>query len=373
MSYSTVTGHRSMALDAVRNAAYGRALAQVITPDSVVLDVGAGTGIHGLMAARLGARRVYLVEPEDVIAVAEENVRANGLEGRVFCVQGRIEDVILPEQVDVIVSVLTGNFLLAEDLLPALFHARDAMLKPGGTLIPSVARMEAVPISASALHLADVASWSEPQEGVTLSPGRAYAANTVFYRTDTLRSATWLAEPAVLHTVDLAKDSYQAVSAAAEFEVSESGTCHGFAGWFAIKLGDEWLSTSTRSAVVHWKSAYLPLDPPIELVRGQRLGLTLRRTAGGDWMWTAVTASTEQSHSTMLSVPMTARTIGQASAAYSPKLNTDGRAMQFVLSHCDGKATVNAIGEQLHRAEPGRFEDLAAAVRFVQRVIRQYA
>ena len=102
-----MSSHRRMALDAVRNDAYARALGQVIRPDTVVLDLGAGLGIHGLMAAKLGARRVYLVEQEDVIAIADENVRANGLQDVVQCIHGRIENVELPEPVDVIVSVLT--------------------------------------------------------------------------------------------------------------------------------------------------------------------------------------------------------------------------------------------------------------------------
>ena len=71
-----------------------------IRADSRVLDLGAGTGVHGLMAARLGAKRVYLVEPENIISVAEEIVRSNGLEHVVRCLQGRIEEVQLPEPVD---------------------------------------------------------------------------------------------------------------------------------------------------------------------------------------------------------------------------------------------------------------------------------
>ena len=109
MSYASVAGHRRMALDTIRNDAYARALADVITPDSVVLDLGAGTGVHGLVAARLGARRVYLVEPEDVIALADELAAANGLAERVTTVQGRIEDVDLPERADVEVAVTASG------------------------------------------------------------------------------------------------------------------------------------------------------------------------------------------------------------------------------------------------------------------------
>jgi len=94
MSYASVSGHRSMALDARRNQLYREALQQAIRPDSVVLDLGAGTGIHGLMAAKLGAKRVYLVESEDIVAVAEEIARANGLQDTVRCLQGRIENAL---------------------------------------------------------------------------------------------------------------------------------------------------------------------------------------------------------------------------------------------------------------------------------------
>lgn len=136
-----------MLFDQIRNDAYFKALQAVMTPDSVVLDLGAGLGIHGLLAAKLGAKKVYLVEPQDVIGVAKQFAQANGFADRVECIQGRIEEISLPEQVDLIVSVFTGNFLLEEDLLPSLFYARDTYLKPGGFMIPNAAVMEAVPVS----------------------------------------------------------------------------------------------------------------------------------------------------------------------------------------------------------------------------------
>lgn len=55
MSYGQVCDHRSMVFDQRRNAAYARAIAAHVRPDSVVLDLGAGLGLHGLLAARAGA------------------------------------------------------------------------------------------------------------------------------------------------------------------------------------------------------------------------------------------------------------------------------------------------------------------------------
>ena len=63
MSYEIPVEQRSMVLDDYRNGFYRRALAQVITEDSIVLDLGSGLGILGFIAASLGAAKVFLVEP----------------------------------------------------------------------------------------------------------------------------------------------------------------------------------------------------------------------------------------------------------------------------------------------------------------------
>ncbi len=57
MTYNTIQGHQGMFFDQIRNDAYFKALQAVITPETVVLDLGAGLGIHGLLAAKLGAKK----------------------------------------------------------------------------------------------------------------------------------------------------------------------------------------------------------------------------------------------------------------------------------------------------------------------------
>ncbi len=373
MSYGSVSGQRTMALDAVRNEAYSAALKQAVGPDSVVMDLGSGTGIHGLFAARLGARRVYLVEPEDILAVAEEIVRANGLQDTVRCLHGRLEDLPLPEPVDVIVSVLTGNFLLTEDLLETLFYARARALKPGGLLIPSAATMEAVPVSAPAVHAAEIAAWSVHQHGIDLSPARVYAANTIFYRVDGLRNLAYLAEPLTLATLDFYRDDYRAVQAEVTYEITESGICHGWVGWFSMKLGERWLSTSPRAEALHWSPAFLPLDPPVAFEKGEQVSFVLSRAPFGDWTWKMRSGSTTQRHSTLLSAPMKAATLKRASLEYVPSLNPEGHALAHVLSQCNGSTTMEAIAGTLRDRYPERFHSPAEALRFVQGIVKRHA
>lgn len=372
MAYESVATHRGMALDAVRNDAYARALEAVVTTDSVVLDLGAGTGVLGLMAARLGAKRVYLVEPSDVIAVAEEIARANGVQDRVRCLHGRLEDVAVPEQVDVIVSVMTGNFLLAEDLLPVLFDARDRHLKPGGHLIPGRAEMQAVLVSAPDVHAMHVEGWSTPQQGVDLGICRAYAANTILYGPAGIRDAVFLAEPATLLSLDLYRAGYEPLHAQVTFEVTQSGVCHGLAGWFRIHLGDSWLSTSPRAPRVHWSSAFLPLDPPQPVEAGQQVTLALDRLPRGEWSWRLSAGGESRRHSTLLSSPITAGTLQRASTQYIPMPTSELTATAFVLSCVDGTRNVTAIAERVQGQFPERYRRKQDALDFVQRVVGRY-
>ena len=371
MSYSSVSGHRSMALDRVRNDAYAAALARVVTPSSVVLDLGAGLGIHGLIAARLGAKRVYLVEPEDVVSVADEAVRANHLQDVVQCLHGRLEDIQIPEQVDVIVSVFTGNLLLSEDLLPFLFRARDTFLKPGGALIPDRATIEIAPVTAPRLHAREVAGWSDDQHGVTLEPARHYAANDVHFRWER-PDVAYLAEPRAVHAVDFLSDGYTALHAETEFRIETAELCHGFAGWFTMRLGDRWVSTAPTAEPMHWSAGYLPIDPPIALSVGDTVGLRLDRAPHGDWTWRVSWPGGTQRHSTMLAAPMKAATLKKAAMDYMPVPNVDGTVAQYVLACSNGSTSVRDIASGVRERWPSKFRTPEEASRFVQVIVKQY-
>jgi len=373
VSYLLVQGKQSMTLDARRNQAYAQALKRVITPESVVLDLGAGLGIHGLLAAQLGAKRVYLVEPEDIIAVADEIAQANGYSDRVRCLQGKIEQVNLPEPVDVIVSVFTGNFLLEEDLLPSLFYARDKYLKPGGVLIPQGAVMEAVPVYVPELYQKEIACWSEPHMGIDHSAVRTYASQAIYYHKKELAKAQYLATPANLLALDFYHSNSTHCQTEVKYKITQSGLCHGWAGWFKMQLGETWLSTAPHEPPLHWSAAYLPLDPPLELTASEEVTFQLQRPPFGDWSWRVQTEITQQQHSTFFSVPMTLKTIKKASLDYQPQLTNKGKAALYVLSHSDGALSVQQLSSQIREDYPDLFPDLQRALKFVQGLITSYS
>jgi SAM-dependent methyltransferase len=368
MSYLYIPGQQRMALDDRRNEAYAQALAQVITPESVVLDLGSGLGILGLMAAQLGAKRVYLVEPENIIAVTQEIVRVNGLSDRVRCLHGEIEKVEIPEKVDVITSVFTGNFLLTEDLLPSLFYARDKYLKPGGVLIPNAAFMEAVPVSVPKLYADDIEVWSTPYRNLDHSPARTYASQSLFYYREALSESQYLAEPANLKAMDFYSSTGIDCKTEVNYTVRESGLCHGWAGWFQMQLGDRWLSTAPHEPLLHWSWVFLPLDPPISLTAGETVTFQLQRPPKGDWTWKVKSASTQQRHSSFFSMPMTAKSLHKIAATYKPQISPKGKVIHYILSNFDGSQSIHSLSEQVVDQFPDQFPNFEQAFCFVQGV-----
>jgi len=357
MSYSDVLGHRDMAFDPVRNAAYMAALERWVTPDSVVLDLGCGLGSHGLYAARLGARKVYLVDPEVVVHVAEEVARANGFGDRVQAFRGTIEEIQLPEQVDLIISVFTGNILYSEDLLPSLYLARDRWLRPGGRLIPDFAELLAAPVSASAHWRREVATWSDPRHGIDYAGLRRFAPNAMIsVRCDVNDgdAPQPLANPIVLERADFHRATGTDLDARFEATISCDGACHGLLTWIRFRCDETWLETGP-AATMHWTPQLLPVDPPIEVAASDRLvGRLLRRTYG-EWTWTLRVGSEERRHSTFLGQPLRAKELAAAAVDATLPLNDQGRVAFDVLQGFATGQSNGEIAERLCRDHADRF------------------
>lgn len=358
-----------MIFDDTRNAAYTRALKRVITPDSVIMDLGAGLGIHGLVAAKLGARRVYLVEPANIGMLSEKIAKANGLEERVTCVSDRVQELELPEKVDVIVSVFTGNFLLTEDLLPSLFLARDRFLAPGGTLLPDRARMEAVAVSAPEYHAKHIAGWAERSQGIDFTPVRELAGNDLYYDDSDAHDVTFLSRPARLLEMDFSSAHEAACRSRVRVRIRASGTCHGWLGWFRMRLSGRWLSTSPEAGPTHWSQVFLPLDPPMAVKQGAVMCFELVRPEFSDWTWTVETGGQRQRHSTFLSEPLSQAVVARKAKGFRGRLSERGRAAKMVLASLDGKRTSSQIADRLTGEYPGIFSDQSEARRFVQGLI----
>jgi protein arginine N-methyltransferase 1 len=69
----------------------------------VVLDIGCGTGILSMFAAKAGASRVFGIDCSDIVNQAQEIVRQNNLEDIVSIIKGKVEEVELPEGIEKVI------------------------------------------------------------------------------------------------------------------------------------------------------------------------------------------------------------------------------------------------------------------------------
>jgi predicted nicotinamide N-methyase len=98
-----------------------------------ILELGAGTGLPGIVAASLGARVVQTDRQQLVLHVCRLNAERNG----VTTIEHRLADWTAweaPERYDVI---LGSDILYAEALHPHLRHIFETNLAPNGTVLLS--------------------------------------------------------------------------------------------------------------------------------------------------------------------------------------------------------------------------------------------
>jgi type II protein arginine methyltransferase len=136
--------HFAIVRDKARNAPYRAAIERAVGPETRVLDIGTGTGLLSMMAARAGAGEVITCEMNPAVAdAAAEIVALNGYSDRIRLIAKRSTDldpdVDMGGAADLLVSEIVSNDLLREGVLSVVEDAVGRLLKPGGRMIPESA------------------------------------------------------------------------------------------------------------------------------------------------------------------------------------------------------------------------------------------
>ena len=135
-----------MLADGVRNKLLYEAIAKNVTPTTSFLDIGAGTGVWAILAAKLGAKRVVAVEIEEcLIPIIYKHAQENGVADKIKIIQGNSNDVKIRGKFDVIVSELFGSDAFGEETVKSFIDLKNRFLAPNGILIPHKLAIRAVP------------------------------------------------------------------------------------------------------------------------------------------------------------------------------------------------------------------------------------
>jgi hypothetical protein len=284
-SFDSPSPHAAMLEDRVRTSAFLAAIAEVVGPEDVVVDIGTGTSVLAVAAARAGARHVYAIEATPLAHEAREVVRANGLDDRVTIVEGWSTRVSLPERASVAVSEILGSDALEERVLPVLADARRRLLTPDARMIPSAVRIFGLPVSVPGDHLdsltftgSNTARWTS-WYGLELGPLAGYSSRRRQRYTALIEDARgWPAtsEPVLLADLDLSVLETPRVDVTVAAVASGSATVNGVVGFFEAQLSPGVvLSTSPafEPAPSSWGVPVWLLPEPVELRRGEEFSL----------------------------------------------------------------------------------------------------
>lgn len=278
-TYGELHVHRWMLGDSVRNEAYRRAIDHVVKPGQVVLDMGAGTGILSIFAAAAGARKVYAVERTGVAAVARLMAERNGFADRIEVIEADLEEVDLPEKVDVLVSEWMGGFGVDENMLAPLVMARDRWLAPGGMIIPGRVTAMVAPASIPDFDEA-VAYWRSRPHGLDMSVIASMTTSETFHTQTPLTLDHLVAAPRAMwthdpHTCSL-EEADQPFTAKLSFEATRAGIISGFVTWFTADMRNgETLTNAVGAPDTHWGRSLFPLERPVEVAAGTPIHLEL--------------------------------------------------------------------------------------------------
>ncbi len=365
--------HREYLSDAARMAAYTAAIAEVVRAGDVVLDLGAGTGILGLLACRAGAHRVYAVDAGSMIEVAREVCCANGYEDRVTFVKKLSLDAELPERVDVIIADQIGRFGFDAGILEYFADARSRFLKPEGQLIPKRVRMWVAPVEAAALQN-QVEFWLSQPAGFDFAPVRRYAANTGYpcrYAADQLLSA-----PQLGTALDLAVATDASFDFSASCRIVRAGILHGIGGWFDADLSDgvQMSNSPLSSQAINRRTLFFPVDRPVAVAAGDTVDVRMC-VAPTDTLVTwkvAVRGKAAFTHSTWKGMLLSREKLAKTQPNYVPRLTRRGIARASVLGLCDGRTPLASIEEQMLHRYPDLFQSRQQAAVFVTEVVSAY-
>jgi type I protein arginine methyltransferase len=275
-------GYRQMAADEVRMAAYAAALRRAVRPGCTVLDIGAGTGVMSILAARFGADRVFAVDPDRSLRVARQNAEANGCSDRIRFFEASSLGLELPAPADVIVSDLRGVLPLHGRHLTVIADARARLLAAGGVMIPRRDTMWGAVVEAPELYERYAAL---TVEGVTLDAGRRVTSH--LWTRAHLSSDTLLTGAARWAEVDYRTVVDPDVRGTLRWTATRDARAHGFCLWFDAELmeGIGFSGAPGRPALVYGHG-FFPFPDPVPLQEGDRVEIDLRADlAGSEYVW----------------------------------------------------------------------------------------
>ena len=288
LSQDVMQLHIDMLNDRTRTSSFIKAINEVVRPDDIVLDIGTGTGVLAVAAARAGARHVYAIEAGQIGKLARALIESNGLSDRITLIRGWSTQIDLPEPASVLISEVIGHEPLAEDVLDTTADAVRRLLKVDARLVPRRLKIFCLPVIIPRAEIKKLVftpkalqDWQD-WYGIDFDALREANRDTLFrflinpYR---LRSWKTLSQPILLEDIDFRACDIPQIETTGRTKATTGGQLNGLIFYFELTLSPG-VTLSTHPSLVkkdhHWSSPVWVLTDPLLLQRGTPFSVTYK-------------------------------------------------------------------------------------------------
>ncbi|CAF1432650.1 unnamed protein product [Adineta ricciae] len=305
-SYDQFEIHELMLRDRPRVSAYYDAMMnnKHLFESKVVLDVGSGTGILSMFAAKAGAKFVYAVDAcPKICQLAEKLIQCNGLQDRVKVLNKRVEEIEKFEHnIDIIISEWMGFYLFHESMLESVIYARDHFLQklssnedntpePAESIMmfPSHAYLYCAPFVDQHIRIESNTMWND-YFGLNMSSLVSHIKNSDLSECviDTIEPSQLVHDAQLIQSIDLRTvriDDLRSMRSFCEFEIDNTCIISGFCFWFdcyfsstdnSSILRSVRLTTSPHASKTHWKQTLVFLPEDIYPLKGDIVPVNIK-------------------------------------------------------------------------------------------------
>lgn len=262
--------HFEMLNDERRNEAFERALAKVVTAESLVLDIGSGTGLLAMMAARAGAGQTVSCEMVAPLAeLAREVVARNGFAGQIRIMGKKSTELSvgngLPERANLLVTETVDCGLLGEGIVPSITHAKAHLLTEDARIIPRAAAVHAMLVESKRLrglnHVGQCAGFDVRLMQQYRTPGYFPVRLAAF-------EYAALTAPFEVFRFDFERAQILPAQRQLTVPVTRGGECHAVVFWFDMQLDEEISISNEPGSTTHWEQAVQCLERGLTVEAG---------------------------------------------------------------------------------------------------------
>ncbi|RIL11800.1 MAG: hypothetical protein DCC75_01650 [Proteobacteria bacterium] len=266
--------HFAMLNDHERNAVFEAAIKAAVKPGVVVVEVGTGSGLLSMMAARAGAEHVYTIEKSFALYnAAKQIIERNGLSNKITVLNCWSSGVQvgrdIPVKADLLIAEILGSAILDEQIVHFLNDARDRLLKPGGIVIPQRAVLVGALLESKSLR---------ERFRVDTVSGFNLSLFNALYQQPSLQvdlsqfDFKLLSQPFEIFDFDFQKTLPSTRENRFSVKLEADGVCHGIARWIRLFADSSHVMESKpQYSRSHWQQTVEIFEEPVSLRSGSQV------------------------------------------------------------------------------------------------------